>query len=277
MLSNLRETIQHASKNNCIVPGFNIFGYEDAISVVRAAEEMDAPVLLMTNKFAINFMPVEYWGKILGEIAKDARVPVSIHLDHGKDYETIARAIKSGYSSVMYDGSQLPIEENIKNTKEIVKLAHALDVSVEAEIGSVAYSDVSLEEYKPSFTKPEEAEKFYKETEVDWLAVAVGTVHKMQIQNADIKFDLIGKIKDKANVPLVVHGSTGISDEDLKKLKNCGIGKINIGTALRMEFGNTIRKEMEKNPQEFDRMYFTEKAMVKVKEKAKEKFRLLGF
>ncbi|MCY6483233.1 class II fructose-bisphosphate aldolase [Clostridium aestuarii] len=277
MLSNLRNIIKDASKNNYIVPGFNIFGYEDAISVVKAAEEMNAPVLLMTNNFAVNFMPVEYWAKLLGEIAKDAKVPVSIHLDHGKNYEVIARAIKSGYSSVMYDGSQLPIEDNIKNTKEIVKIAHALDVSVEAEIGSVAYSDVSLEEYKPLFTKPEEAEKFYKETNTDWLAVAVGTVHKMQIQNADIKFDLIGKIQNKANVPLVVHGSTGISDENLEQLRNYGVGKINIGTALRMEFGNTLRKEMESNPEEFDRMYFNEKAMFKVKEKAKEKFRLLGF
>lgn len=277
MLSNLIDVMKDASKNNYIVPGFNIFGYEDAISVVRAAEEVNAPVLLMTNKFAIKFMSIECWGKLLGEIAQNAKVPVSVHLDHGNDFTLIARAIKSGYSSVMYDGSQLPIEENIKNTKEIVKLAHALNVSVEAEIGSVAYSDVSLDEYKPVFTKPNEAEYFYKNTGVDWLAVAVGTVHKMQNQSAELKFDLIEEIQNKVDVPLVIHGSTGIPDEDLKRLRNYNISKINIGTALRMEFGNTIREEMMKNPSEFDRMYFNERAMVKVKEKAKEKIKLLGF
>lgn len=277
MLQNLKDIIKDSAKNNYIVPGFNIFGYEDAISVVRAAEEMNAPVLLMTNKFAVEHMPVEYWGDLLGSIAKNAKVPVSVHLDHAKDYKTIARAIKSGYSSVMYDGSQLPIKENIKNTKEIVKLADALNVCVEAEIGAVAYSDISFDEYKPMFTNPEEAKYFYENTNVDWLAVAVGTVHKMKIQNADIKFDLIEEIQNTVDIPLVIHGSTGISDEDVSKLREYNIAKVNIGTALRMQFGNTLRSEIERLPDEFDRMVFNQKAMINVKEEAKKKFKLLGF
>ena len=133
MLVTLKEILTH----DRAVAAFNVFGYEDAVSVVRAAEALGHPVILMTNKDAVNFIPIELIGPMLAAMAKAATVPVCVHLDHSRDFEDIKRAVAAGYTSVMYDGSQLPYEENLRNTKEVVSYAHGYGVSVEAEIGSV--------------------------------------------------------------------------------------------------------------------------------------------
>lgn len=261
-------------QKDCAIPAFNVFGYEDAIAVVQASEELNAPVILATNKVAIEHMPIEYLGKLLCEIAKDSKVPVCIHLDHGKDYEMAAKAILSGYTSVMYDGSQLPIKENIKITQDIVKLAHACGVSVEAEIGSVGYSDPSIQA-KAIYTNPEDAKFFAEETGVDALAVAVGTIHRMERQSAVIQFDRLEAIQNVIETPLVMHGSTGITDEDLARLITYNIAKVNIGTALRMSFGKTLREEINERAGEFDRISLFKKPMEAVQEEAKRKIQLL--
>ncbi|SHD76203.1 class II fructose-bisphosphate aldolase [Schnuerera ultunensis] len=276
MLVNMKEILKDAVKNNRSVAAFNVFGYEDAKAVIEAAEECNAPVILMTNKDAREFMDVEYYAKLFGAMAKNATVPVCIHLDHAKDYYLIARAIKAGYTSVMYDGSQLPLEENIKNTKEVVKLANACDISVEAEIGSVAYSDKNLD-VKSIYTEPNEAEYFAKETKVHALAVAIGTIHRMQVQEAKIQYDRLEKITKLIDTPIVIHGSTGVKDEDLQKLTKYRVGKVNIGTALRMAFANTLRKEMENNPEVFDRIKLFKRPMEEVKKAAINKVKLLGW
>lgn len=181
----------------------------------------------------------------------------------------------AGYTSVMYDGSQLPIEENIKNTKEIVKIARSLGITVEAEIGSVAYSDKA--DIKAIYTEPEEAEYFARETEVDALAVAIGTLHRMQKQEANIQYDRLEKIISLIDTPIVIHGSTGVKDEDLIKLRNYNVGKVNIGTALRMAFYKALKSEMDLNPEVFDRTKLFKKPMEEVKKVAMEKMKLLGW
>ncbi|MCG8499481.1 MAG: class II fructose-bisphosphate aldolase family protein [Firmicutes bacterium] len=274
MLVNFKTMINEAVDKDYAIAGFNVFGYEDATAVVRAAESLNAPVMLMTNKVAVDHMPVEVLAAILCKVAEQAKVPVCVHLDHAKELGLIARAIKAGYSSVMYDGSQLPLEENIKNTQEVVKFAHACGVSVEAEIGSVGYSDQPGHE-QSVYTEPAEAEKFAEETGVDALAVAIGTVHRMQVQNANIQFDRLKAIQQVVKMPLVIHGSTGITDEDLQKVASCRVGKINIGTALRLVFGNVLREEMNKDPEAFDRVKLFQKPMEKVEQEAKHKMLLL--
>ncbi|MFT5875810.1 MAG: fructose-bisphosphate aldolase class II [Clostridium sp.] len=275
MLANFKEIVEKAAASNYIIPGFNVFGYEDAIAVVKAAEELHCPVILMTNKLAVNHMPVEYWGNLLNAIAKDAKVPVGVHLDHTSDYKIIMRAIMSGYSSVMYDGSQLPLKENIKNTKELVKYAHACNVYVEAEIGSVPYPDIQGGA-KSVYTEPNEANEIATETGVDWLAVAVGTVHRMQKKEANIQYDRIIEIQKLVTAPLVLHGASGIKDEDISKLINYHIGKINVGTVLRMAFVKTLSQEMRENPNEFDKLHLFKKPMEMVQKTAKETMKLLG-
>lgn len=276
MLASLEEIVMDAARKDYAIPGFNVYGYEDAISVVRGAEELNAPAILMANKEAVDYMPIKYLANILCLIARDAKVPVCVHLDHAKDYEFIATAIKSGFTSVMYDGSQLPLSENIKNTLEVVKLAKACGVSVEAEIGSVGYSDTSISA-KAIYTEPEEAKEFAEETGVDALAISIGTQHRMEVQTASIQYDRLEAIQKIVSVPLVIHGSTGVMDEDLAKLAAYHVAKVNIGTALRMEFGHTLRQEILGQPKEFDRLRLFQKPMEAVKNEVKKKYKILGF
>jgi len=275
MLVNLNQVLNGIAQKKCAIPGFNVFGYEDATAVVRAAEELNAPVILMTNKVALDYMPISYLGKLLCAIAEDAKVPICVHLDHATNYEVVAQAIMAGFTSVMYDGSQLPLEENIKNTSEVVKLANACGVSVEAEIGAVGYNDPNMK-VKAVYTEPEEAKIFAEKTGVDALAVAVGTLHRMETQEAVIQFDRLEAIQNQVSIPLVIHGSTGVTDEDLRKLITYRVAKVNIGTALRMAFGKSLREEMNNNPKEFDRIKLFKTPMVKVQEEAKKKMEILG-
>ncbi len=275
MIVTLNDVLKYTMEKSYAVPAFNVFGYEDAKAVIEAAEELKAPVILATNKVAISHMSMPILGNMLSKLAENATVPIVVHLDHGSDYDTVVSALKSGYSSVMYDGSQLPLEENIQTTKEIVKVSHAFGIPVEAEIGSVGYTDPNMG-MKATLTDPAEAEEFSKRTGVDALAVAVGTLHRMEEQTADLRFDLIEEIERRIDVPLVMHGSTGIPDEDLKKITKTNFGKVNIGTALRMAFGNTLRKEIEEQPETFDRMELFKEPMKAVKEAAMEKIKLLN-
>lgn len=275
MLVTLKEILNEAANNSYAVAGFNVFGYEDAVMVIEAAQELNTPVILMTNRDAVVHMPIKILGKILTDLAKEATVQVCVHLDHGKSVDEVVEAIKAGFSSVMYDGSQLPLEENIRNTKKIAEIAHYFDVSIEGEIGSVGYSDPSIKA-KAMYTVPEEAKTFVKETGIDAVAVAIGTLHRMQAQEANIQYDRLKEIEKVVDIPLVIHGSTGVKDEDLIKLSKHRVGKVNIGTALRMAFGNTLRSEINSKPEEFDRIKFFKKPMVEVKNVAKEKMIILG-
>jgi len=275
MLVTLNKILKDAANSDYAIAGFNVFGYEDAAMVVEAAEELNIPVILMTNRDAVVHMPIKILGNILTDLAKEAKVPVCVHLDHGKSVEEVVSAIKAGFSSVMYDGSQLPLEENIKATKEIAQIAHHFDVSIEGEIGSVGYSDPAIKA-KAMYTIPEEAKRFVEETGIDAVAVAIGTLHRMQAQEASIQYDRLTEIEKLVETPLVIHGSTGVKDEDLSKLSKHRVGKVNIGTALRMAFGNTLRCEMNSRPEEFDRIKFFKKPMIEVKNVAKEKMIILG-
>ncbi|GIN71562.1 fructose-bisphosphate aldolase [Bacillus sp. J14TS2] len=274
MLAKLNEVLKDTLTHNYAIPAFNVFGYEDAIAVIAAAEEINAPVILATNKVAIEFIPITILGKMLIGLAEEASVPVVVHLDHGKDYQTVAQAIDVGYSSVMYDGSLLPFEENVRSTKKIVELAHGFGIPVEAEIGSVGYSDQAG--MKGALTDPEEAAAFAKQTNVDALAVAVGTVHRMEQQVASLQFDRIEQIESLVNVPLVMHGSTGIPDDELRKLPYTQFGKVNIGTAIRMAFGKALKYEIVANPDIFDRLKLFEAPIEAVKQEALKKMRLLN-
>ena len=274
-MNNFKRIINEASREKRIVSGFNVFGYEDAIAIVRAAEKVNAPVMLMTNKFAVNHMPVEYWGLLLRKIADDAKVPVCVHLDHSQEPELIARAIEAGYDSVMYDGSQLPLEENVRSTLEMVKYAHSRGILIEGEIGSVGYSDLPENMYKSKYTDPNEAGIFASKTGVDMMAVAIGTVHKLDIPEAEIQYDRIAEIELATEVPLVIHGFSGVKDEDVIQLKRCRIGKVNIGTIIRQAMGYTIRDGYINHPDVYDRMTFMEEAMEAARVRAEDKIRQL--
>ncbi|THF84639.1 class II fructose-bisphosphate aldolase [Cohnella fermenti] len=275
MLADLQSIAGRAAERNYAVAAFNVFGFEDASAVVRAAELLEAPVILAANVPAIRHMPVHLMGPLLRGIAERSSVPVCVHLDHGGDFHTVMQAVRHGFSSVMYDGSQLPFEENVRRTREIAKAAHAFGVSVEAEIGSVGYSDPALN-MKHELSDPEETARFVDETGIDAVAVSVGTVHRMERQGAAIDFARLEAIQEKVSVPLVIHGASGVPDEIFERLVSTRVGKINIGTALRMSFGEALREELRRQPEEYDRVRLFAGPMAAVQETAARKIRLLG-
>lgn len=252
-----KDYIKEASRKTEIIPGFNVFGYEDAVQVVKAAEKSGRPVLLMVNKSARESMDIEHWGALLCSIAKASKIPVAVHLDHCTDINLIKRAIESGFTSVMYDGSKLDIEENIKNTNIVANMAHEQGCFVEAEIGNVPYSD--LGDTNIVLTDVDDAIKMQERAHCDWLAISVGNVHRLTKQSVKIRFDHLKKIEENCDFPLVIHGSSGIIQSDLEGLVEKRIGKVNFGTALRKTFGNSLRKEIMENPDEFDRQKLSEK------------------
>lgn len=265
-MKKINECISKAANEGTIVPGFNVFGHEDALAVVRAAERANAPVLLMVNRDAHAFMDLKHWGALLSSIASQATVPVGVHLDHCSDLNLIIRAMHSGFSSVMYDGSKLPLAQNAANTRSIVQLAHELDIAVEGEIGSVPYDDKG--EQLGDFTSPGEARQLWRESGLDWLAVSIGNVHRLVNRKVPLDFKLLSEIETVCNIPLVIHGASGILDEDLQRLKKTRVGKVNIGTSLRQAFGETLRQEVINNPQIYDRLTLMKKPTQVAEEKA---------
>ena len=248
MLSTLAYALQMAERGGRGLAAFNVFGYEDAAAVVHAAEKQGRPVALMANKDAVAHMGIPVLACILRHVAQEAEVPVCVHLDHATELGTIQEAI--------------------------AHMAGPAGVSVEAEIGAVGYSDPSLV-FKPRYTEPEEAEAFYRAAPVDALAVAVGTVHRMVAQEAALQFQRLKAIHTLVKVPLVIHGATGVPDQDLGKLVRCGAGKINLGTTLRLAFGRELRRQILDNPEEYDRIKLFGPCMEAVEEKAAQKLRLI--
>ncbi len=246
-----KDYVKEASKDNRIIAGFNIFGHEDAGAVIRAAERAETPVLLMVNRDARRDLAIEHWGRLLTSMAEKADVPVGVHLDHCSDPENVRRAINSGFTSVMFDGSKMSFEDNVRITAQLAKEAHAKGVFIEGELGSVPYSDFGDTTIK--WTSPEESRIMQENTDLDWLAVSVGNIHRLVGRKAPIHFDILHEIQKQCNLPLVIHGSSGISEEDIQKLRYEHVGKMNLGTSLRKIFGDTLRAEMKAKPEEFDR------------------------
>lgn len=261
-----KDYVKEASTENRIIAGFNVFGYEDAGAIVRAAERANVPVLLMVNRDARRDLAVEHWGALLGSMAAAAKVPVAVHLDHCSEEDMIRRAINCGFTSVMFDGSKMPFEENVRITKMLAQEAHAKGVYIEGELGNVPYSDLGHTDVR--MTDPMEAKRMQEETDLDWLAVAVGNIHRLVGRKVPIHFDVLHAVQEQCSLPLVIHGSSGIYDEDMQKLRNEKIGKMNLGTSLRKVFGDTLRAEMANRPDEFDRQKLMQRSVSEVEEAA---------
>ncbi len=275
MLVNLNQLLPEAAASNYAVPCFNVFGYEDAKAVVEAAEELNKPVILACNKDVIDFYGPETAAAMFLNLAKAATVPVCLHLDHTYDEEIIFKALKAGFSSVMFDGSQLPLEENIRRTRAVADVAHAVGASVEGEIGSVPYQE-GRDHIKTIDTDPLEAGRFARESGADCVAISIGNVHRLTTQSTEVNFALLDQIAAEVEIPLVIHGASGIKDEDMHVLKQSQVSKFNIGTCLRQALGHNLRDFMNAEPEKFDRIYFMQKAMPFVKEEAIRNFKLLS-
>ncbi len=235
MLVTLKEILQDASNKKYAVGSFNILNLEMARGIIEAAELENSPLILSLAEVHLPIIPFEYATIIMQKIARDAKVPVCLHFDHGTDFHQITYALKAGFTSVMYDGSVLPYEENIQKTREVLKAAQIFGASVEAELGHVGGAegqekaeDTSHEEY----TKVDQVTDFISRTEIDALAVAVGTAHGKYVKPPVLDIGRLAEINQVSAKPLVLHGGSGLSDEDFRTVVQNGIRKINICTEL---------------------------------------------
>uniref|UniRef100_UPI004025CD8E class II fructose-bisphosphate aldolase n=1 Tax=Eubacterium sp. TaxID=142586 RepID=UPI004025CD8E len=241
MLVNMRELLADAQKGNYAVGSFSVANMEMVLGVLKAAQELNAPVILQIAEVRLKQSPLELIGPLMVAAAKNAKTPVAVHFDHGKTGKMIGMALELGFTSVMFDGSHLPLEENIEETKKIVSMAKKYSAAVEAEIGCVGGSEDGSEDIAINCTKPDDAVRFAAETEVDALAVAIGNAHGNYKFTPKLRFDILEECAKRVSAPLVLHGGTGISEEDFIRCAKTGIKKINIATATFDSVEKSVR------------------------------------
>lgn len=278
MLVTGKELLEHADKNGYAVGAFNVNNMEIVQAIIEAAEETQSPVILQASQGGLKYAGVEYIAELGKIAARNASVPVAIHLDHGTDFTQIMQCIRHGFTSVMIDGSKYDLEGNIAITKKVVEVAKAVGVSVEAELGKIGGTedDIVVDHKDALHTDPEEAVRFVNETGVDFLAVAIGTAHGKYKGEPKLDFERLKEIRSKVDVPLVLHGSSGVAYADLKKAIEIGVSKINIDTDVRVAFTKGVSDAINSNPEEFDPRKIIGPAKVEMKKAIIEKMEVFG-
>ncbi len=247
MLVNMRELLKDAQDGNYAVGSFSVANMEMVLGVLKAAKELNAPVILQIAEVRLKQSPLEIIGPLMVAAAEAAETPVAVHFDHGKTEEKIQQALDLGFTSVMFDGSHLPLKENIEMTKKIIAMAQEYDAAVEAEIGCVGGSEDGSEDIAINCTKPEDAVLFEKETGVDALAIAIGNAHGNYKSTPKLRFDILEQCEKNTELPLVLHGGTGITPEDFVRCSHTGIKKINIATATFDNVEKAVRECYNEN------------------------------
>ena len=233
MYSTLKEVLKEANDLNMAVGAFNTHNLEMLPAIIKAAVKEKTPVIVQTSCGTANYIGHKNLVSICKSMADEYGAEVVLHLDHAKDYDAL-ECIKVGYTSVMFDGSSLPLKENILGTKRVVAYAKKYGVSVEAELGTVGGTEdgIAVAQDEVRYTDPADAVEFVKQTGIDALAVAIGTNHGQYKSKTNINFERLKEIKDVVDIPLVIHGGTGVKEEDVKKVIDLGIRKFNVGTEL---------------------------------------------
>lgn len=285
MLVNPKEILMDAEKNNYAVACINATTLEAITAIIEAAEELDAPVMLSHAQSHERFAPIDVFGPLFADFALKAKVPVIVHLDHGTSYQYVMKAVRNGFTSIMYDCAHLPFKENIRQLKDFTEIAHSLGIIVEAEVGRMPSNivgqggcteyGVAIENIEEYYSKPEEASEFVKQTNVDMLTVSFGTVHGLFVEKPNLDIALLKRIHKACECTLVMHGSTGVENEQVIDAINNGLRKINFYTGMGIAPIPEISAKLgnAKEP-----VYFHEIALLSkeiMKEKAKEKILLM--
>ena len=240
MLANLNDVLYDAQKNHYGVGLFNTTDSDMLEAVISAAEELRSPVIIGTAEVLLPYGELQLIGPSMINMAKNASVPVVVHFDHGLTFDRCLEAIKLGFTSVMFDGSANELPENLKSTAEIVKIAHAWGVTVEGEIGHVGSADTADNEVMDMYTTPKEAKDFVEATGVDALAIAIGTAHGAYKTKPKLDIERLSDIRNTIDTPLVLHGGSGLSDDDFRNTIKHGITKVNIFTDLCVAGENAV-------------------------------------
>lgn len=248
MLVTLKEILELAESLNCAIGSFNTPNLESILAVISAAEELKVPVIIQHAQVHEDIMPLSVIGPIMVEQAKKAKVPVCVHLDHGETLDYVYKAMETGFTSVMYDGSILPYEQNIANTKLVVSLAKKMNVSVEAELGSLGKRETGASpspktndtSQEAVYTNPDQAKDFVERTGIDALACSFGTAHGLYAKEPKLDFSIVEGVRRKTNIPIVMHGGSGVSDSDFKIAIDKGVRKINYYTYMAKAGGEIV-------------------------------------
>jgi len=255
MLVHIKDLVKNAKKNGYAIGAFNITNLESVLGVAQAAVRAGSPAIIQVSESAIQYMGLKPITHIVSTVAKNvaAGVPVALHLDHGTNFDTIFECISAGFTSVHIDASNLPLDENINLTKQIVKVAHTKHVWVQGEVGAMigSHGDTRSKLKEIPLAKLDEVVEFVRETKVDTIAAAIGTAHGVHA-NEDIVFSLLKAIKNKVKIPFVLHGGSGVEDDKIKKAIKEGVNIINIGTDLKVAFCRTLIDVCLKNREETD-------------------------
>lgn len=271
-----KQMLEDAQKGGYAVGAFNVENMEMVKAVIAAAEEMNAPVMLQTTPSTVKYGTLETYYAIVAAEAKKASVPVCLNLDHGSSFELAAQALRAGYTSVMIDGSHEDFEGNVAVTKKVADMANAMGIPVEAELGKVGGKEDDLEAEADTNTDPEEAREFVERTGVTSLAVAIGTAHGFYASTPVLDKERVSEIKKVVSVPLVLHGASGLSDDDVRECVQRGMCKVNFATELRAAYTDAGKKLLAENPETFDPKKFGVVGMEAVKELVKGRMKVLG-
>ena len=266
--------MKRAEKENYAIPAFNIDNLESAMAVSEIMHEMRTPVIVQMIPRTLNYGGIAIYPAMMRELMADCPVDYALHLDHGSSLSLAKKCVAGGFSSVMFDGSLMPFEDNVKFTKEVTDFALPMDVSVEGELGTIGGKEEGDTDLEASYTKVSEAEEFVRRTNVSTLAIGVGTAHGVYKGTPHINVERIKEIHAAIGTPLVLHGASGLSAEVLKDCIAAGITKINFATELRQAYTNGIKAEFAKDPEVFDPKIYMRGAIDNIKEVLRHKINI---
>ena len=276
MLVTTKEMLLKAQKGNYAVGAFNVENMEMVMAVVSAAEELKSPVIMQTTPSTVKYAGLDYYLANVATAAKNAKVPVAMHLDHGSSFSLAMQALRQGYTSIMIDGSHSVFEENIAITKSVVDACKPSNIPVEAELGKVGGKEDDLDGGDGGYTDPKEALEFVQKTGVNSLAVAIGTAHGVYKGEPKLDLDRLVEIRKIVDVPLVLHGASGLSEEAVKESIKRGICKVNFATELRIAYTDGVKELLEEKPETIDPKKYGVVGIEKVKELVKNRMMMCG-
>ena len=270
------EMLKKAQKGHYAVGAFNAENMEMIKAIIAAAEELKAPVMIQTTPGSIKYVSLETFVGMVKAEAEKASVPVCLHLDHGSSFELAMRAIHAGYSSVMIDGSKLPFEENVELSKRVADVAASLGIPCEAELGKVGGKEDDLEAEADTNTNPAEAKEFVERTGITSLAAAIGTAHGFYVGTPVLDKERLSEIREVVDIPLVLHGASGLTDQDVKDCVARGICKVNFATELRAAYTKAVRETLAADEKIYDPKVFGKAAIQAVKEQVMYRMKVCG-
>jgi len=272
-----KEMLLKAQKEKYAVGAFNVENMEMVMAVLKAAEQLQAPVIMQTTPSTIKYASTDFFFANVKVAAQQSNVPIALHLDHGSSFAIAMQAFRAGYTSVMIDGSHSSFEENSNLTKKVVEVAKAIQVPVEAELGKVGGKEDNLDGGSNNpFTDPKEAQEFVKQTNVDSLAIAIGTAHGFYQGEPKLDFERLTEIQQLVSIPLVLHGASGVPDEAVQEAIKRGIAKVNYATELRVAYSQGIKEYLKQYPDTFDPKKYNQVGIEKVIALVKQKIKVCG-